>query len=215
MVWTVKGVDVIRIGQLFLEGAYPNRQVISLAGPGVKPEARQYYRVTIGTSLSTLLDGKLTDAEQRIISGNALCGDVLTPDQHVRFAESAITVVSEGREQFFMGWMAPGINKLSASRAYLSGWIGHRRQWDLTTCLNGSYRSMVLTGLYDKYVPLDILVDYLARAVLAHDTEEAIRLGILGTDPEDFSLCSYVCPSKTDMYGIIKKGLEEIEKEGI
>lgn len=74
---------------------------------------------------------------------------------------------------------------------------------------------MVLTGLYDQYVPLDIMVDYLVRAVLANDTDEAIKLGILSTDPEDFALCSYVCPSKMDICGIIQQGLAEIEKEGI
>jgi Na+-transporting NADH:ubiquinone oxidoreductase subunit A len=215
VVWTVKGVDVIRIGHLFLEGSYPHRHIISLAGPGVKEEARQYYRVTLGTSLSSVVEGRLVDGEQRIVNGHALAGDVLKADEHIRFAESSITVVSEGREQFFMGWMAPGINKLSASRAYLSGWFGHKRQWNLTSSLNGSYRSMVLTGLYDKVLPLNIMVDYLVRAVLANDTDEAIRLGILETAPEDFSLCSYICPSKTDIHGVIKKGLEDIEKEGI
>jgi Na+-transporting NADH:ubiquinone oxidoreductase subunit A len=215
VVWAVKGVDVIRIGQLFLEGRYPNRQVITVAGPGVKEEARQHYRVTVGTSLSALLANRLADGEQRLVNGHTLNGDVIKADEHVRFASSSITVLPEGREQFFMGWMAPGINKLSASRAYLSGWFGQRKRWDLTSSANGSPRSMVVTGLYDKYMPMDIMVDYLVRAVLANDTDEAIRLGILETAPEDFSLCTYVCPSKTDINDIIKGGLEAIEKEGI
>jgi Na+-transporting NADH:ubiquinone oxidoreductase subunit A len=214
-VWTVKAVDVIRIGKLLVDGAYPDRHLVSLAGPGVKEEARAYYRVQIGTPLTDFLAGKLIDAETRIIKGNALAGTAMKADEHVSALESALTVIPEGREQFFMGWMAPGINKLSASRAYLSGWTGHKRKWNLTTTLNGSYRSMVLTGLYDKYMPMNIMVDYLVRAVLAHDTDEAIKLGILETDPEDFALCSYVCPSKMDISGVIRQGLEEIEKEGI
>ena len=215
IVWTVKGPDVIRIGELFLEGQYPNQQLVTLAGPGVKEEACGYYRVRLGEPLETLFKDRLKDGEQRIINGDALAGHAVKADEHVRFANSAITVIPEGREQFFMGWLAPGINKFSVSRAYLSGWFGQRRKWDLTTNLNGSYRSMVLTGLYDKYMPLNIMVDYLVRAVLANDTDEAIRLGILETDPEDYSLCSFVCPSKMDIYGVVKQGLEEIEREGI
>ena len=74
---------------------------------------------------------------------------------------------------------------------------------------------MVITGLYDKYLPMHIMVDYLVRAVLAHDTDEAVKLGILETDPEDFALCSYVCPSKMDVMGVIRNGLIEIEEEGL
>lgn len=215
VVWAVKAVDLIRIGELFLEGRYPTTQMITLAGPAVLEASRAHYRVQIGTPLSALLDGHLADGEMRIIAGDVLSGTHIKPDEHVRSTANALTVIAEGREQYFMGWMAPGINKFSVSRAYLSGWTGHRRKWNLTSNLNGSYRSMVLTGLYDQYVPLDIMVDYLVRAVLANDTDEAIKLGILSTDPEDFALCSYVCPSKMDICGIIQQGLAEIEKEGI
>lgn len=214
-VWTVRGTDLIRIGQLFLDGNYPDKHVISLGGPGVKEDARAHYRVQIGTPLVDLLDGRMQDGEQRVIKGDALAGVAMPEGEHVSAICSAITILAEGREQFFMGWMAPGINKLSASRAYLSGWNGHKRKWDLTTNTNGGYRAMVFTGLYDKYMPLNIMVDYLVRAVLAHDTDEAISLGILETDPEDFALCAYVCPSKMDISGVIRQGLEEIEKEGI
>ena len=47
------------------------------------------------------------------------------------------------------------------------------------------------------------------------ETDEAIKLGILETDPEDFALCSFACPSKVDLVGIIRKGLDLIQEEGI
>lgn len=214
-VWTVKGVDLIRIGQLFISGEYPYTKLITLGGPGVKPEARQYYRVPIGMPLKDWITEQIEDGEQRIINGDILSGQKVSVDEHVREGGGAITVLPEGREQHFMGWLAPGINKLSASRTYLSGWFGHKRKWNLTTSTNGSLRAMVLTGLYDQYLPMNIMVDFLVRAVLAHDTTEAIELGILETDPEDFALCAYACPSKMDLCGIIKQGLREIEEEGI
>lgn len=215
VVWTVKAIDVIRMGSLFVHGRYPGKNLITLAGPGVLESERRYYRATIGTPLAELLDSRLEEGEQRIIKGDALSGRAMKPDEHLSAIHSAITVIPEGREQHFMGWLSPGINKLSVSRTHLSGWNGHKRKWKLTTSLNGSYRAMVVTGLYDQYVPLNIMTDFLVRAVLAHDTDEAISLGILETDPEDFALCSYVCPSKMDISGIIRQGLDEIEKEGI
>ena len=74
---------------------------------------------------------------------------------------------------------------------------------------------MVLTGQYDKYLPMNIMVDYLVRAILANDTDEAIKLGILETDPEDFAPCAFACPSKMDLVGIVRRGLELIEEEGL
>ncbi len=214
-VWIVRGVDLIRIGQLFISGEYPRTKLITLAGPGVKEDARAYYRVPVGMPLKDWLSDLIKAGEQRIINGDVLAGQAISIDEHMRSGATTVTVVPEGREQHFMGWLAPGINKLSASRTYLSGWFGHKRKWDLTTSANGSPRAMVLTGLYDQYMPMNVMVDFLVRAVLAHDTTEAIQLGILETDPEDFALCAYACPSKMDLCGVIKQGLREIEEEGI
>ena len=59
------------------------------------------------------------------------------------------------------------------------------------------------------------MTDYLVRAALAHDTDDMIQLGILETAPVDFALASFIDPHKTDVCGIIKQGLDEIEEEGI
>jgi len=69
-------------------------------------------------------------------------------------------------------------------------------------------------AVYDALVPLDIMTYFLLKAVLIGDIEEAERLGILECDEEDFALCTFACPSKTDVGGIIREGLEYIEKEG-
>ena len=44
--------------------------------------------------------------------------------------------------------------------------------------------------------------------------EQAEKLGALELDEEDLSLCSFVCPSKTDYGPLLRKSLEMIEKEG-
>jgi Na+-transporting NADH:ubiquinone oxidoreductase subunit A len=64
-------------------------------------------------------------------------------------------------------------------------------------------------------MPMRIMTDYLVRAVLAHDIDEAVKLGLLETDPEDFALCAFACPSKMDLVKIIHRGLAEVEREGI
>lgn len=215
VVWTVKAVDLVQIGRLLLDGAMPPDRVVMLAGPGVLEGARQYYRARLGSPLESLLKGRLADGEQRIVAGDLLAGKRVTPDSALRFQDSGICVLSEGRERHFMGWIAPGWNVFSWSPSFLSTWLRRGAKWPLDTNRRGSPRAMVLTGLYDRYVPMRIMTDYLVRAVLAHDVDEAVKLGLLEVDPEDFALCAFACPSKMDLVGIIHRGLAEAEKEGI
>ena len=71
-----------------------------------------------------------------------------------------------------------------------------------------------MNHIYDTFVPLDIMTYFLLKAVLAGNIEEAEELGILECDEEDFALCTFACPSKTDVGGIISEGLDLIEREG-
>ncbi len=213
-VWTIRAVDLILLGKLVTEGRMPSTRVVALGGPGVRPEARGYYRVRVGTLLKDWLADKLNAGEQRIIAGDVLSGEAVTLNDALRWRDSSFTILPENRERSFLGWLAPGFNLFSRSRAFAAAWLPRQRPWALDTSQHGELRPMILTGLYDRYLPMNIMTDFLIRAVLAHDTEEAIQLGILETDPEDFALCAMVCPSKMDLPGLIRQGLEEIEKEG-
>jgi len=217
IVWTVKAQDVILIGQLLVNGEYPAGRVVTLGGPAVKNGAARHYRTRLGAPLSTILSDKLENTEVRIIGGDIFAGTAASADSYLRFYDRGFTVLVEDRERHFLGWLAPGHNRLSTSRTFISTWLGWNKTktWALGTNQRGEHRPMVLTGLYDKYLPMNIMADYLVRAVLARDADEAIALGLLETDPEDFALCAFVCPSKMDLCSIIRKGLDQVEKEGI
>ena len=216
VVWTIKGADVIQIGQLLLNGEVPDSRIITLAGPGVMEGARNYYRVRHGQSLASLLKGKLAEGETRILRGDIFSGVKTTTEDGLHIEDQALTVLMEDRERHLLGWATPGFSFFSASRAFASTWLGGlKREWALGTNQHGELRPMVQTGLYDQYLPLNIMTDYLVRAVLANDTDEAVKLGLLETDPEDFAVCAFACPSKMDLMAIIKKGLADVEKEGI
>ena len=197
VVWTVAAEDLIQIGRLFLDGELPATRVVALGGPGVRPEARRHYRVRVGAELSSLLDTRLVEGELRLINGDVLGGTAVPADGFLPFTARGFTVLPEDRERHFLGWLAPGGKRYSLSPAFLSSWTKRGQSWALGTNKNGSGRAMVLTGLYDQYLPMNIMVDYLVRAVLANDTDEAIKLGILETDPEDFALCR-LCLSLQD-----------------
>lgn len=216
VVWTIRALDVVLVGHLFLTGTHPASRIISLGGPGVAGPAARHYRVRIGGELGPVIHGRLADGELRVVAGDVLSGRKVAPDGWMGLSDVALTVVPEGRARRFLGWLAPGLSDFSHSRTFLSRWIGDRgRTWALDTNLHGGYRAMVATGLYDRFVPMRIMTDFLVRAVLAHDTDEAVKLGLLEVDPEDFALPAFACPSKMDLVGIIRSGLDELEAEGL
>ncbi len=215
-VYTLAAQDVILIGKLLLTGELPRTKVIALGGPGVKESARKHYRVAIGAALQPLFEQSMEDGKElRIIAGNLLWGDKIQATSGLRFYGSEYFVLEEDRSRHLLGWTAPGLTQYSSHPVNLSSLLGKSKEWNLGTNLHGSHRAMVVTGWMDKHQPLNIMTDYLVRACLAHDTDEMVQLGILETDPEDFALAAFVDPHKTDVCGIIKQGLLEIEEEGI
>ena len=61
---------------------------------------------------------------------------------------------------------------------------------------------------------MDILPNELYRSILTKDIDEMEKLGLLECDDEDFALCSFACPNKTDVAGPIREGLDILRAEG-
>ena len=210
-VWYVEAQDVVRIGSLFLEGVYSPERVVAVTGEGA--ERRFYARTILGAPVSILLKGSNPEG-MRCISGSVLAGREVGKDGYLSFYDSQLTVIPEGGKRVLLGWLSPGFDKYTFSKTFVSSFLPEKKEVSLTTDKQGSDRAIVLNHIYDSLVPLDIMVYFLLKAVIGGDIEEAEKLGILECDEEDFALCSFACPSKTDVGTIIREGLELIEKEG-
>ena len=211
-VWTLGYQDVIAYGKLFTTGELSNERVVALAGPGVKNP--RLVRTLSGASTNDLTAGELVDGEQRVISGSVLQGD--TAAGAVAFLgryATQVSVLAEGHEKEFMGWMKAGKNVVSVTRSYISH-LSPKRLLNLTTTTNGSDRAMVPIGSYERVMPLDILPTMLLRDLCAGDNDGAQTLGCLELDEEDLALCTFVCPGKYDYGQILRDRLTTIEKEG-
>jgi Na+-transporting NADH:ubiquinone oxidoreductase subunit A len=212
LVWHIGYQDVIALGNLFTTGELDVNRVVALAGPKVtKP---RLVKTVLGASTADLTAGELADGEVRVISGSPLQG---TPAAGVhgylgRY-HVQVCALEEGREKEFIGYMYPGPNKFSVTRAYMSHFFKNKL-FNMTTTTNGSSRAMVPIGNYERVMPLDILPTMLLRDLCAGDTDGAQQLGALELDEEDLALCTFVCPGKTD-YGVaLRECLTKIEKEG-
>ena len=211
-VWHLNYQDVIAIGKLFTSGRIWVERIVSVAGPLVRNP--RLFRTRLGASTEDLVREELPHVESRVISGSVLAGH--------RAAGSAsflgryhlqVSVIAEGRQREFMGWLKPWGEKFSAINVFFSS-FDRKRKFAFTTSQQGSPRALVPIGSYEGVVPLDILPTQLLRALLVRDTDAAQALGCLELDEEDLALCSFVCPSKYDFGPVLRANLEQIEREG-
>jgi Na+-transporting NADH:ubiquinone oxidoreductase subunit A len=210
-VWYINVQDVLIVGRLFNHGRFDASRVIALTGSQVKNS--KYYRTIAGSSVKNIIaDGELKEGDNRIISGNVLTGKQISPDGYLDFYDTQITVIPEGNEPEFMGWLAPGLDKFSMSRSFFS-WLTPNKQYELNTNMHGEERPFVITGQYEEVFPMDIHPVHLLKAILIEDIELMEHLGIYEVVEEDFALCEFVCTSKIESQDIIRRGLDLIRKE--
>ncbi|UCF63117.1 MAG: Na(+)-translocating NADH-quinone reductase subunit A [bacterium] len=212
IVWYLNAQDVIAVGVLFTTGKLSTERIVALAGPSVKNP--RLIRTRLGAALDDVVTGELKEGENRLISGSVLSGHKAAgPVAYLGRFHQQISVIPEGRQRKFFGWLSLGFNLYSVKRILASSLIPGKK-YDFTTAQHGGYRSIVPIGSYEKVMPLDILATYLLRAIAVMDVEEAENLGCLELDEEDLALCTFVCPSKIDHGQNLRQTLNLIEKEG-
>ncbi|WP_214000430.1 Na(+)-translocating NADH-quinone reductase subunit A [Arsukibacterium sp.] len=212
VVWHIGYQDVIAMAKLFLSGELDANRVVALCGPVVK--SPRLVKTVLGASLAELTADELNDGKNRIISGSVLAGSSAHGVHgYLGRYHNQVSVLAEGYEKEFLGWIAPGATKFSVTRAYLSH-LSPKRLFNMTTTTNGSSRAMVPIGNYERVMPLDVLPTLLLRDLVSGDTDSAQTLGCLELDEEDLSLCTFVCPGKYDYGTILRSCLTTIQKEG-
>jgi Na+-transporting NADH:ubiquinone oxidoreductase subunit A len=161
-----------------------------------------------------VISGKLkkSESKKRIISGNVLTGTQIANDGYLGYFDSMVTVIPEGDYYEFLGWAMPRFNKFSFSKAYFS-WLNKGKSYVADTNLNGEERAFVVTGQYEKVVPMDILPVHLLKAIIAEDIDKMEQLGIYEIIEEDLALCEFVCTSKIEVQKLVRKGINLMIKE--
>lgn len=211
-VWTLNYQDVLAIGALFTTGSLNNTRVVAIGGPSAKNP--RLIRTLMGADCTEMTAGESDGDNVRVVSGSVLMGtNAHGVHGYLGRYHMQISLLVEGNTKDFLGWLLPGSNMHSVTRAYL-GHLSPKRLFKMTTSTNGSNRSMVPIGNYERIMPLDILPTLLLRDLISGDTDGAQTLGCLELDEEDLALCTYVCPGKYNYGPILRDCLATIEKEG-
>ena len=226
-IWHVNAQDVANIGRWCLTGEYRPERLIAVGGPAAK--APHYYRVTVGASMQRICEAQLINpaypgitnapACTRIVSGSVLSGTQIAPDGFLGMYDQQLTLIEEGDHYDFMGWLMPGLKKYSFSRTFLSGFARllptthYPLPTQFNTNMHGSVRPFLFTGSFERVFPFDIYPLQLIKACIVGDVELQEKLGIYEVEPEDFALCEFIDPSKTEIQTIIREALEVLRKE--
>ena len=221
VVWTVDPTAVIFFGRLFNTGKVDLRRLVALGGSEVK--APHYAEMLVGQDIDQLTEGAYDTATGvRIIMGNPLTGkpvDMAAADtkSFTRFLgahTSEITIIPEGdKADEFAGWIMPRLAQFSTSRSYFSWLFGKKKEYRLDARIKGGERHMIMSGEYDKVLPMDIYAEYLIKAIITGDIDKQEQLGIYEVSPEDFALAEFVDSSKLELQRIVRQGLDTLRKE--
>ena len=215
VIWTLDIVTAARIGKLFETGKVDFSTTVAITGSGV--ETPCYLKATMGCRLDSLLDGNLINDEKpkRIIAGNVLTGVHENIEGYLHAPYRHVTVINEiNKKDEFMGWASLSPKKFSIYRDFTSWIIGGRhKEVDLDAKLNGGERAIVMSGEYDRMLPMDIYAEFLIKAIISFDIDKMEQLGIYEVAPEDFALAEYADTSKLELQRIVREGLDKMRAE--
>ena len=166
-------------------------------------------------SIDDTVRGELVQGDIRVVSGSVLAGRTASgpAEGYLGRYHLQISALAENRRREFLGWLAPGRNQYSATRAFASS-LTRPSAFALTTASHGPVRPNVPIGSYVRVMPFDIEPVFLLRALAIGDLEQAEALGALELEEEDLALCTFVSPDKHDYGALLRNVLDQLRKEG-
>lgn len=209
-VWVINPQDLAIIGDLFLEGKLKMNRTIALTGENAK--APSYFTTVVGANISKLVEAQLKDENSRVISGNVFTGNKIPKEGYLGYYHNQITLIPEGNYHEFFGWLSFSPKKISLSRAFTS-WLIPSKAYSVDTNKHGEERAFVVSGEYEKYLPIDIYPVQLLKSIITKDIEQMENLGIYEISPEDFALCEFSCTSKINLQEVVQEGIDLMIKE--
>ena len=211
-VWTMSADTLVRIGRLLSTGRVDWSTRVALTGSMVASPVM--VDTVAGASVAEIIEGRLSDDphSRRIISGNVLTGVKIASDGYLRFPYTHITVIPEGDDvDEFMGWASLSPSKMSINPSFPGHFL--HRMFKPDARVLGGRRAMIMSGLIDRVLPMDIMGEFLIKAINARDIDHMEQLGIYEVAPEDFALAECIDSSKVPYQQIVRDGLEYLRNE--
>ncbi|MBN1919259.1 MAG: 4Fe-4S dicluster domain-containing protein [Verrucomicrobia bacterium] len=191
-----------------VEGKPLIERLLALGGTGYTAPA--IVRARVGTPVRWLVRDRVAGDCTVIRNGVVSGWHVPDLDQPVTRATWGLTALHDDTSRPFMGWMAPGFDFDSNTRAFASSYFPPRaRRAD--TNMAGELRPCIQCGYCSEVCPRDLLPFHLDRLLHIDAIDEAEELRLFGCI--DCGLCSYVCVSKIPLMTHIIAGKKRVLDE--
>ncbi len=210
VVWTMGVQEVLSLGALFTKQQFDGVRVVGLTGSNLKEP--KYIRTYIGANIGELVGREIEGDSVRIISGDVLSGQTKTTDGFLNFFDDQITIIKEGNYYELFGWLLPGKMRPTTSRTF-PNFLFPKLELEADTNTHGEKRAFVVTGQYERMLPMDVHVQALMKSILINDVERMEGLGINELVEEDVALAEFSCTSKQPLQQILRQGLDIMRAE--
>ncbi|MCF8091307.1 MAG: NADH-quinone reductase [Desulfotignum sp.] len=201
--WYIGVQDLVRMAQFLETGRYPFDTMVTVTrGSDKKP-----HMITRQGSQVRLLAGNFSPGS--LITTGQLNGRIKDPDAHLGFFENTLNIIPDAPGDEMFGFIRPGLNKPTVSKAFLSSLVGRKVQMDCT--MHGEERACINCSYCENICPVDLMPSFIMKALVSDDIEEALELGLL--DCCRCGLCSFTCPSKIELARILSLGMDAHHKD--
>lgn len=210
-VWTLGVQEVITLGRVFTEGRWNTQRLVALTGAEL--DNPTYVSTYAGANMGELVKGNLNNDHVRYISGDVLSGAKKGANNFLNFYDDQVTVVEEGDYYEMFGWLLAGKAVPTAGKSLPTSVIFPDTLYKADTNTHGEKRAFVVSGQYEKLLPMDIYPQHLMKAILTNDYEKMEGLGIHELVEEDLALCEFACTSKQPLQQILRTGLDMMNEQ--
>lgn len=214
-VWMLDAYTLLKIGSLAQGKPVSWEQPVAVTGSCLR---RPYIAQCVpGTAIGTLVKAdNINEADaalhRRVISGNILTGHAVGEDGFLRYPYTQVTVIPEGDDSDeFMGWASFSPKKMSMSPSFPGFFL--KRLFKPDARVRGGRRAMIMSGIYENLIPMDIMPEFLIKAIRSGNIDDMEKLGIYEVTPADFALAEYADSSKLPLQAIVRGGLDLMRKE--
>lgn len=211
VVWTLGVQEVITLGDLMYKGIWNAQRTVAITGGEIKEPS--YVNTYLGANIGELISGNVNTEKVRLIDGDVLSGKQVATDDFLSNRTDQLTAIAEGDYFEMFGWLLPLAPRPTISNTF-PNFLYKNMKFEGDTNTHGEKRAFVVTGQYEKVMPMDIHTQHLMKSILTGDFEKMEGYGIYELSEEDVALAEFVCTSKQPLQSILRDGLDMMLEQG-
>ena len=195
--WHIQGHHLAMAGHFLMTGQWLVEKLVSITD--VSGETTQV--LTRQGAPVRLVAGETT--QEKTITTGMFTGREVSLESHLGLFENSLTIMTHGAKDQLFGFIKPGFDVPTASRAFVSAFLKGSGTVDATR--HGEERACINCSYCEKICPNDLMPGFIMKSLVCDDMEEALELGLM--DCAGCGLCSYACPSKIELADILAEGM--------